>query len=83
MTTDKFALGYMKHIYGPMFKDTADSITSVLEVGTAEGDSLLEWRARFSNATVYGVDVHAVTTKDPDTSRFVFIGNVNAGPPFA
>jgi predicted O-methyltransferase YrrM len=78
MTTDKFALGYMKHIYGPLFKEIANKVNSVLEVGTAEGDSLLEWRARFPNATVYGVDVNAVTTKDPDTSRLVFIGNVDA-----
>jgi predicted O-methyltransferase YrrM len=78
MTTDKFALGYMKHIYGPLFKENFEKVTSVLEVGTAAGDSLLEWRVRFPNATIYGVDVNAVTTKDPDTSRLVFIGNVNA-----
>lgn len=78
MTTDKFALGYMKHIYGPLFKENFEKINSVLEVGTAAGDSLLEWRARFPNATIYGVDVNTVTTKDPDTSRLVFVGNVDA-----
>jgi len=78
MTTDKFVLGYMKHIYGPLFKEKGDKITSVLEVGTAAGDSLLEWRSQLPNATVYGVDMFEVTTKDPDKSRLVFIGNVNA-----
>jgi predicted O-methyltransferase YrrM len=58
MTTDKYALGYMKHIYNPLFSKTAEEISSVLEIGVNQGESILEWRNQFPNAKIYGVDIN-------------------------
>lgn len=78
MTTDKFALGYMLHIYEPLFAERRDTIKTVLEVGALHGESLLEWRRQLPGATIYGLDINQVDTRDPNKSNFVFIGGTNA-----
>jgi len=55
--TDKWG----KHTYTPyyydVFKDRKHIIKKVLEIGTAEGASLLMWRDFFPNATIYGAEI--------------------------
>lgn len=55
--TDKWG----KHTYTPYYYDLLNErrfiIKKVLEIGTAEGASLLMWRDFFPNATIYGAEI--------------------------
>ena len=55
--TDKWG----KHTYTPyyfdLFKERRNIVKKVLEIGTAEGASLLMWRDFFPNATIYGAEI--------------------------
>jgi len=68
MTTDKFALGYFKEIYSPVFGPISDRILRVLEIGVAFGYSLQEWEKMFPNAKIDGVDINHVPL-DVENSR--------------
>lgn len=59
--TDKCDKHNFTPTYHAAFKDRAESVKRVLEVGIKRGASLRMWQEFFPNATIYGVD------HNPDT----------------
>ena len=61
--TDK----WIKHTYTPyyyeLFKERKNIVKKVLEIGTAEGASLLMWRDFFPNAMIYGAEIDPARVK--------------------
>ncbi len=55
--TDKYNLGYFHCFYDQIFKSRKHHTTSLLEIGTYYGGSILLWRDYFTNATVFALDV--------------------------
>ena len=78
MATDKFDLGYMKHIYEPIFKKDGSRIKAILEIGVFEGDSLREWHSRFPQAIVHGVDLSTPNVTDLDPNLVTIYSGVDA-----
>jgi hypothetical protein len=52
---------YFSRVYDSKLSSLKTSVTRVMELGVAEGYSLLIWRDFFKNATVVGVDIDAST----------------------
>lgn len=44
--------------YEVVFDDIKDNIESLLEIGILSGSSIRMWRDYFTNAQIYGVDIH-------------------------
>jgi spermidine synthase len=56
MATDKFDLGYMEHIYEPMFEKEGNRFKAILELGVFDGESIKEWHTRFPGTVIHGID---------------------------
>lgn len=54
--TDKYDLGYMHCFYDRYFSPLKHDVSSVLEIGTAYGESVKLWRDFFPKATVFALD---------------------------
>lgn len=54
---DKFGKHNYTPFYYDLFKDRRESVKKVVEVGVAEGASLLMWNDFFPNAKIYGADI--------------------------
>lgn len=78
MATDKFDLGYMRHIYDPMFEKEGSRIKAVLEIGVYEGESIKEWHARFPEAVVHGMDLGIVDVAGVDPNLVTVYSRVDA-----
>ena len=57
--TDKLEHGYIE-IYDSYFKDLRNKELKVLEIGVADGKSLLTWSDYFKNSTIIGIDIHKI-----------------------
>lgn len=78
MTTDKYDLGYMEHIYKPLFKEEGSRIKAVLEIGVFQGDSIKEWHSHFPNAVVHGIDSGVVSVADVNPELVTVYSQVEA-----
>ena len=77
--TDKESNHSYGDAYENLFIDPADreDVRLMMEIGVADGSSLLAWRDIFPNATIVGMDIHAAAKVDANlTSRIEFyLGN--------
>ena len=55
--TDKYTHGYTK-IYEKYFDSFRDKKLKILEIGIADGKSLLTWSDYFTNSIIVGIDIH-------------------------
>ena len=57
--TDKNTVhSYIDQIYSELFYEIQESAKNILEIGIDHGGSILLWKDYFSNATIYGIDIH-------------------------
>ena len=66
--TDKLEHGYIK-IYEKYFESERDKQLKILEIGIADGKSLLMWSDYFKNSTVVGIDIHKIDIKEKNLNR--------------
>jgi len=66
--TDKLEHGYIK-IYEKYFESVRDQKLKILEIGIADGKSLLMWSDYFKNSIVIGIDIHKVDIKEKKLDR--------------
>ena len=66
--TDKLEHGYIE-IYDSYFKDLRNKELKVLEIGVADGKSLLTWSDYFKNSTIIGIDIHKIDIKEKKLDR--------------
>ena len=67
-STDKLEHGYIK-IYEKYFESLRDKQLKILEIGIADGKSLLMWSDYFKNSTVVGIDIHEIDIKEKNLDR--------------
>ena len=67
-STDKLEHGYIK-IYERYFESLRDKQLKILEIGIADGKSLLMWSDYFKNSTVVGIDIHEIDIKEKNLDR--------------
>ena len=66
--TDKLEHGYIE-IYDSYFKELKDKELKVLEIGIADGKSLLTWSDYFKNSKIIGIDIHKIDIKEKKLDR--------------
>ena len=66
--TDKLEHGYIK-IYEKYFESIRDKNLKVLEIGIADGKSLLTWSDYFKNSTIIGIDIHKINLIEKNLDR--------------
>ena len=66
--TDKLEHGYIK-IYEKYFESERNKQLKILEIGIADGKSLLMWSDYFKNSTVVGIDTHKIDIKEKNLNR--------------
>lgn len=59
-STDKYDLGYLSEIYGDLLEQRRSTIHRVLEIGVAQGGSLMLWKDYFPGAEIFGCDIKTV-----------------------
>lgn len=67
--TDKQTNHAYGDAYDSIFTDRL-SVTLMMEIGVADGSSLLAWREAFPNATVVGMDIHPADKARGDRLEF-------------
>lgn len=66
--TDKLEHGYIK-IYEKYFESIRNENLKVLEIGIADGKSLLMWSDYFKNSTIIGIDIHKIDIKEKKLNK--------------
>ena len=66
--TDKLEHGYT-NIYEKFFESIRNQKLRVLEIGIADGKSLLMWSDYFKNSTIIGVDIHKINIEEKKLDR--------------
>ena len=66
--TDKLEHGYIK-IYEKYFESLREKKLQILEIGIADGKSLLTWSDYFENSTIIGIDIHKIDLKKKNLDR--------------
>ena len=66
--TDKHEHGYTK-IYKKYFDSLRDKKLQILEIGIADGKSLLTWSDYFKNSTIIGIDIHKINLIEKNLDR--------------
>ena len=66
--TDKHDHGYTK-IYEKYFDSLRDKKLQILEIGIADGKSLLTWSDYFKNSTIIGIDIHKINLIEKNLDR--------------
>ena len=61
--TDKLEHGYTA-FYEKYFENIRDQKLQILEIGIADGKSLLMWSDYFKNSTIIGIDIHKIDIKE-------------------
>lgn len=57
--SDKLDHGYIK-VYEQYFESIRDKNLTILEIGIADGKSLLTWTDYFKNSLIVGIDIHKI-----------------------
>lgn len=70
----KLGHNYYQH-YWTHFRDVANEVKSVCEIGVATGGSLRVWRDFFPNATIHGIDINPECKKCEEDRINVHIGS--------
>ena len=60
--------GYIK-IYEKYFESIRNENLKILEIGIADGKSLLMWSDYFKNSTVIGIDIHKIDIKEKNLTE--------------
>ena len=66
--TDKYEHGYTK-VYEKYFESLREKKLQILEIGIADGKSLLTWSDYFKNSTIIGIDIHKIDLKEKNLDR--------------
>ena len=66
--SDKVEHGYID-IYHEYFKKIKDEKLKILEIGIADGYSLLTWSDYFKNSTIIGIDIHKIDIVEKKLDR--------------
>ncbi len=66
--TDKLDHGYT-NIYEKYFENIRDEKLKILEIGIADGKSLLMWSDYFKNSTIIGIDIHKIDIDEKKLDR--------------
>ena len=66
--TDKLDHGYIK-IYEKYFEEIRNKELKILEIGIADGKSLLNWSDYFKNSTIIGIDIHKIDINEKKLTR--------------
>ena len=66
--TDKYDHGYTK-VYEKYFDNIRDQKLKILEIGIADGKSLLMWSDYFQNSTIIGIDIHKIDIQEKKLNR--------------
>ncbi len=66
--SDKIGHGYIK-IYESYFKKIRDENLKILEIGIADGKSLLTWSDYFKNSIIVGIDIHKINIEEKKLDR--------------
>ena len=61
--SDKVDFEYID-IYHEYFKKIKDEKLKILEIGIADGYSLLTWSDYFKNSTIIGIDIHKIDIEE-------------------
>ena len=73
--SDKVEHGYID-IYHEYFKKIKDEKLKILEIGIADGYSLLTWSDYFKNSTIIGIDIHKIDIEEKKLDRILCIPSV-------
>ena len=66
--TDKLEHGYIE-IYESYFNQIKDKKLKILEIGIADGKSLLTWSDYFENSQIIGIDIHKIDIVEKKLDR--------------
>ena len=66
--SDKLEHGYIE-IYESFFKELKNKELKILEIGIADGKSLLAWSDYFKNSTIIGIDIHKINVVEKKLNR--------------
>ena len=66
--TDKLEHGYIE-IYESYFNQIKDKELKILEIGIADGKSLLTWSDYFENSQIIGIDIHKIDIVEKKLDR--------------
>jgi len=66
--TDKYEHGYTK-VYEKYFESLREKKLQILEIGIADGKSLLTWSDYFKNSTIIGIDIHKIDLKEKNLDK--------------
>ena len=61
--SDKIEHGYIE-IYESYFEKIKDRKLKILEIGIADGKSLLTWSDYFKNSLIIGIDIHKIDIEE-------------------
>lgn len=68
------------HVYERYFEQIRETVSSVLEIGVLNGDSLRLWRDYFPHAHIWGLDINPDTAAHTGHRIDVVIGNQSDPP---
>ena len=66
--SDKIEHGYIE-IYDSYFKQLKNKKLKILEIGIADGKSLLTWSDYFKNSIIIGIDIHKINAGEKKLDR--------------
>jgi len=66
--TDKLEHGYIE-VYESYFNQIKDKKLKILEIGIADGKSLLTWSDYFENSQIIGIDIHNINIVEKKLDR--------------
>ena len=66
--SDKIEHGYIE-IYDSYFKQLKNKKLKILEIGIADGKSLLTWSDYFKNSIIIGIDIHKINAVEKKLDR--------------
>lgn len=66
--TDKVEHGYLK-VYKKYFEKLRNKKLKILEIGIADGGSLLTWSDYFKNSTIIGIDIHKIDIEKKELNK--------------
>lgn len=77
--TDKAVPHNYLHVYEKHLNHLREKDVDILEIGVANGSSILMWHEYFKNGTINGIDINSSVLKNPnlknDSRIKLFIGN--------
>ena len=66
--SDKLDHGYIE-VYDSYFKKIKDKELKILEIGIADGQSLLIWSDYFKNSIIVGIDIHKIDVEEKNLNK--------------